>query len=187
VIPLSDIINPEYSTTPDTKTLEQQAIENLTRELGRSNERVETLRAREAAAVSDLSKFKDSVRGLFVDKVSAGDLSRETANEWLGEIGMDPIKAKFRVVVTDDNTGDEVLVVTDVEADDEDEACEAVMESLSITAYTKKVEFHLSYDGEWDEESIEDVVEWDELDDSADDYEQKYMQSLSATAEEEDI
>lgn len=205
---MSEIINPEYveatittpidatvspasegqvSATPDhvQRVLEQQvaSIENLTRELDRANERVETFRARSTQAHLDSVNFRDSVIGLFRDKVDAGDLSRETANEWMEEIGLEPLKGTYLVTATEPSTGNTVLAVR-IEADDEDGAIETAQEGLNVYSQIKSVSHTVDYDGEGDVEETTDEIEWDDVDDDSDEYEQSFRDSLEWSADE---
>lgn len=167
------------------RVLNQQvaSIENLTRELDRANERVETFRQREHNAENRYNLFRDAVIGWFSDAVSEGTLTKDEANGGLDALQLPRITTKWRVTVTDRDYNTVLVVV--VEADDESDAIDQVQGDISVSATVKAVEYDLSYSGDGEVVEGEDTYE-EEPDDDGDDYADSWKDDLTFEAEEEE-
>ena len=165
----------------------KERIEGLEKDLAEAKEALVGTQELLVDARQEMVQFKEAVVGMFRERITAGDISRDTANEWLERLGawVDPIKGLWTVRVTDDNTGYAVLTVTGVEADEKDEAEEEVKDNLLVDATIVKVTFSLDYEGEGEADFDEQYPVWEGLEDENWDYEFAFINRLSFDATEE--
>lgn len=124
---------------------------------------VMTQRAKDRAVDYYKDSLRDSILAIFKDEVRNNNMTREYATDLFNQIasanGFDSIakiQSTYTVFVTYMN--EEVLEIPNVEANDEDDACEIVSNEIEVT--DAKTTFSISYG----RESNDAEVDYDEYD-----------------------
>lgn len=117
-----------------------------------------TSRAKDRAVDYYKDGLRESLLGIFKDEVRHGNMTREYATDLFNSIAsangldtVDSINSTYTVFVTYFN--EEVLEVPNVEANDEDDACEIVSNEIEVT--DAKTVFHIRYGGDWNNAEVD--------------------------------